>query len=106
MPSAKSGSACTLVAPTAPQAAQDADEADPGQVETLKQTQQQTKTGKYGSQQVKPHKKDDPENKEKKGWIEVLLVDDSDAPVPGEPVEVELADGSVANGTTSEKGLF
>ena len=106
MPDPQSGTKCTLVSPTAPKAAQDADEADPGQVETLKQTQRETKSGKYGSQPVKAHKKDSEENKDKKGWIEVVLIDDSDAAVAGAPVEVELPDGSVSSGTTDEKGLF
>ena len=47
------------------------------------------------------------ENKEKKSWIEGVLVDEADQPVPGEPYEVKLPDGTtVASGTTDEKGFF
>lgn len=106
MPSAKDGSPGTLVSPTAPTAAEEADVADPGKVEELKQQQKEARTGKYGSTPIKRHKKDSEENKEKKAWVEVELVDDAGAPVPGEAVEIELPDGSVASGTTDDKGLL
>jgi type VI secretion system secreted protein VgrG len=106
MPSPKDGSPGSLVSPTAPTVAEKADTADPAQVETLKQQQRQTNTGKYGSKKVKSHKKNSEENKNKKNWVEVELVDDSGAPVPGEAVEIKLPDGSVASGTTDDKGLL
>ena len=106
MPTPKDGTPGSLVAPTAPEVALEADEADPGQVEELKQGQHESKTGKYGSAKVKPFKKATDEGKdEKKAWIEVVLVDDAGDPVPGEAVEIEMADGSKASGTTDDKGL-
>lgn len=106
MPSPKDGSPGSLVSPTAPTAPEKADLADPGKMEELKQQQRQTNSGKYGSKQVKPHKKNSEENKNKKNWVEVELVDDSGAPVAGESVEIKLPDGSVASGTTDDKGLL
>src|SRR5688572_27426430 len=98
MPSPKDGTPGSLVAPTAPKAALDADEADPGQVEELKQSQHESKTGKYGSEKIKPFKKEEDQGKdEKKAWIEVVLVDDAGDPVAGEAVEIEMADGSKAS---------
>jgi type VI secretion system secreted protein VgrG len=106
MPSPKDGSPGSLVSPTAPTAAEKADVADPGKAEALKQQQRQANTGKYGSTQVKAHKKESEENKAKKNWVEVELVDDTGAPVPGEAVEIKLPDGTVASGTTDDKGLL
>jgi type VI secretion system secreted protein VgrG len=45
------------------------------------------------------------ENKDKKHWIEIELVDEAGQPVAGEPYQVTLPDGStVADGTLDEKG--
>jgi hypothetical protein len=115
VPSARSGTACTLVPPTAPDTAKDADVADPGAVDEAKAAQQASGTGKYGSPPVKPFKPggsggsgasgDDSGDAEKKtGWIEVALVDGNGKPVPGEAYSVTLPDGSVAAGTLGADG--
>jgi type VI secretion system secreted protein VgrG len=45
------------------------------------------------------------QNKDKKHWIEIELVDEDGNPVPGEPYRITLPDGStVADGTLNEKG--
>ena len=118
MPSAKSGTACTLVPPSAPDAAKEADVADPGAVDVAKAAQQASGTGKYGSTPVKPFKpggseasggsgaSDDgaSDNKKKTGWIEVALVGDDGKPVPGEAYSITLPDGTVATGTLGADG--
>jgi type VI secretion system secreted protein VgrG len=52
------------------------------------------------------HKPESEENKEKKNWVEVHLVDESGADVPNETVRITLPDGTVAEGTTNEKGKY
>ncbi len=44
------------------------------------------------------------ENKEKKHWVEIVLVDSDGKPVPSEPFRVTVPDGTVAEGTLDEKG--
>jgi hypothetical protein len=116
MPSPKSGTAGTLVAPTAPDAAEDADKADPGEVEKIKAEQQQLGKGKYGKQAVKPFKpgqgsgggdeeSEDAANKKKTHWVEIELKTDAGDPLAGEPYQITLPDGTVAAGTLDEKGL-
>jgi type VI secretion system secreted protein VgrG len=108
---ALSGTAGSLVAPTAPSAAQDADKADPGEMAQLKAEQIQQQKGKYGAVKLKPHQPSagspsstDPQKK--KHWIEVLLKDEDGKPVPGEPYQIVLPDGSTAaSGTLDEKGF-
>jgi type VI secretion system secreted protein VgrG len=108
MPSPKSGNAGNAVSPAAPTAPFDADDANPGAVEQIKATQLQTKTGKYGSTQVKPYKppRTEEEKEKKKSWIEIELRDEAGKPVPGEPYEIVLPDGeTVASGTLDENGF-
>ena len=113
MPSPGSGSPGTIVSPAAPDPAQDADNADPGQVESVKAGQRQTQTGKYGSQQVKPFKKDDSSSSSSSAssgsvetsWIEIEMVDEQGHAVPGEAYEITLPDNSVASGTLDDKGF-
>lgn len=59
-----------------------------------------------GTDSAQTHKKDSEENKEKKNWIEVHLVDEAGADVPNEAVKITLTDGTIAEGTTNEKGKF
>jgi|SRR5882672_600680 len=103
----KSGKAGNAVAPAEPAKADDADDADPGKVEEAKTAQAQEKTGKYGAAQATPHKppEEDDETTTKKSWIEIELVDEAKAPVPGESYEITLADGSVAKGTLDGNGF-
>jgi type VI secretion system secreted protein VgrG len=109
MPSPKSGTAGQLVSPAAPRDAKDADVADPGEVEKIKAQQQQLGTGKYGEQPVKPFKPttddQDPDKEKPKGWIEIVLVDEANQPVPGMPYQITLPDSTVASGTLDEKGF-
>lgn len=107
MPSAKSGSACTLVTPAAPRAAQDADKADPGEMSQIKTEQRQTQSGKYGSTPFTAHKA--PQTAEEKAqkthFIEIKLVDEENKPVPGESYKITLPDSSVAEGTLDGNGF-
>jgi len=100
----KSGNAGSPVSPAAPDAAEDADVADPGEVAEIKAEQKQTKTGKYGSVQVKPHNPTE-EEIEEKSWIEIEMVDEEDEPVPSEKYKITLPDDSVAQGTLDGKGF-
>jgi type VI secretion system secreted protein VgrG len=109
MPSPKDGKAGQLVNPAAPRSAKDADVADPGEVEKVKARQQQLGTGKYGEQPVKPFKpptdSDDPDKPKPTAWIEIVMVDETGAPVPGLAYQITLPDSSVASGTLDEKGF-
>jgi len=125
MPSPKDGTAGSLVAPAAPDEAKDADDADPGKVESVKATERELKTGKYGTSQVKPFTPPEvkppestpedsappadegpEESKQKKtSWIEIVLVDANDKPVPGEAYKVTLPDNSVKEGTLDANGF-
>lgn len=114
MPSPKSGSPGSAVAPAEPKAAAEADNANPGEVEQVKAEQRQSETGKYGSAKTTPHKpaSDAPPTEssnegqeKKKSWIEIKLVDVEGQPVPGEKYLVTLPDNSVAEGTLDEKGF-
>ncbi len=56
---------------------------------------------------VTPHKPPQTaeEKAQKPSWIEIELVDEDGAPVPGERYRIELPDGSVAQGTLDAKGV-
>ncbi len=109
MPSPKSGTAGSLVKPAAPTDANDADDATGGS------TQDASNSGsKSGSAPtsvlVNPmatHKPDSDENADKKSWIELQLVYESNGlPVAGMGYEVTLPDGkTVASGSTDDKGV-
>jgi hypothetical protein len=119
----KSGKAGNAVPPAAPKKPEDADIADPGKVSEIKAEQSKTKSGKYGSQKVKPFKppseeeeakvveegknqtKDEKEKEKKASWIEIELVGEDDEGIPGEKYKITLPDDSVAEGTLDEKGF-
>jgi hypothetical protein len=105
----KSGKAGKAVAPAAPKKAENADSADPGKVAEIKAEQAKTKSGKYGSEKVKPFKSPTEEEKEEKkeepSWIEIEMVDEEDEPVPGEKYKITLPGDSVAEGTLDENGF-
>jgi hypothetical protein len=42
--------------------------------------------------------------KDKTSWIEIKLVDETGAPVPGEKYRIELPDGSVREGVLGPEG--
>jgi type VI secretion system secreted protein VgrG len=99
---ALSGIAGNLVSPAAPAQAAEADNADPGaKADPL------TAGGANGSSNSDApwHNANSPENKDKKSWIAIELMDTAGKPVPGEAYRVTLPDGStVAEGTLDEKG--
>jgi len=128
MPSPKSGKATNTVPPAVPKQADDADIADPGKVAEIKTEQRQTKSGKYGSEEVKPHKSSQAgaiaagpqaggtaageqtveqlkEEEKKTSRIEIELVGEDDEGIPGEKYKITLPDNSVAEGTLNEKGF-
>lgn len=117
MPSAKSGTAISVVEPSEPDEALDADEADPGKVAEAKQQQAQTKEGKYGATPVKTTTASDAsgsddkkaeENEEKEEepthFISFELKYEDGKPVPNEPYKVKLSDGSIKTGKTDKDG--
>ena len=111
---ALSGSAGALVSPLAPTAAVEADKADPGamaqsgpgSVAVTPANLSSVKVAKKSAASDAPtHDPNSEENKDKKHWIEIELVDEAGKPVAGEPYQVTLPDGStVADGTLDEKG--
>jgi hypothetical protein len=102
----KDGKAGTAVAPAEPKVAEEADKADPGEVAEIKARQREQKAGKYGAQKATPFKPPTKEEiKEKKlVWIEIEMVDEAGAPVAGEKYKIELADGTVSEGTLGSDG--
>ncbi|MBI4583132.1 MAG: hypothetical protein HY717_03825 [Planctomycetes bacterium] len=102
----KSGKVGSAVSPAAPSQAAEADVADPGQVAKTKAEQIEAGKGKYGSTPAKPHKppQSEEEKEKKKSWVEIKMVDRDGKPVAGEKYKITLPDGSVAQGTLSEKG--
>jgi uncharacterized protein (DUF2345 family) len=102
----KSGKAGGAVPPAAPKKAEDADIADPGKVAEIKAEQAKTKSGKYGSEKVKPHKppQTKEEKQQKKSWIEIQLEDEEGNPIPGKPYRIKLSDNSVIEGTLDGDG--
>lgn len=123
----KSGKAGNPVPPATPEKVEDADIADPGKVAEIKAEQRQTKSGKYGSEQVKPFKPPQAgaiaagpkaggatageqaaeqlkEEEKQQSWIEIELLDDRNEPIPGEKYRITVPDGRVAEGTLDENG--
>lgn len=107
MPSPKSGNAPSAVSPAAPKDAVEADKANPGEVTKAKGAESQSGAGGGGggAGAAKPHKPTEEDKKTKKSWIEIVLVDMENRPVPGEPYRITLPDSSVAEGTLDEKGF-
>jgi type VI secretion system secreted protein VgrG len=124
---AMSGTPGQAVSPTAPTDSTDADQADPGQMAQIQAQQQQTGKGKYGSispavfkpptpaQQAAAQQAAAAASPSQAGapapppppqhYIEITLVDQENNPIPGEPYQITLPDGStVASGTLDAKG--
>ncbi len=104
----KTGSAGTIVAPTAPTDALEADNADPGQVEDVKAAQKESKTGKYGTtpaQAFTPPQTPEEWEGVENTWIEVELVGEDDKPITGELVQIAVPDGRVYRSSTDHLGL-
>jgi type VI secretion system secreted protein VgrG len=73
-----------------------ADDASPGALAAIQKNQV---TG------PPTHTPDSEENKEKKSWIDIELVDEAGKPMAGEAYQITLPDGSVDSGTLDEKGF-
>ncbi|MBL4631329.1 MAG: hypothetical protein JKY14_09290 [Paraglaciecola sp.] len=105
----RKGKLVTVVEPSKPEEAFEADNAKPGKVAEAKAKQVESKQGKYGSTVISAHKslKDqtEEEKEENTSWIEIELLDEDDAPVPGKKYEIELPDGKVAKGTLDGDGF-
>jgi len=102
---AGSGTAGSPVPPVAPLAAAIADTAIPGKEVTYKQQQAQMTPAQLAASKARSHKPTE-EDKEKKSWIEIELVDEEDNPVPGERYRITLPDGeTLAEGTLDQKGF-
>ncbi len=105
--SPKSGKAGTAVSPVVPDAAEEAVKGTRGEEVTVQAQPAEKKahkplttpaggaaSGQDGAEQTQ----------EELTWIEIEMVDESDAPVPGVAYSIELPDGSVAEGTLDDKG--
>jgi type VI secretion system secreted protein VgrG len=117
--SALSGSAGSPVSPLSPTAATDASDTGPGAATSvtpgtattpasmsLQDIPPATPGKKSAASNAPTHDPNSPENKNKKHYIEIKLVDNDGKPVPGEPYKVTLTDGTtVADGTLDEKGF-
>ncbi len=111
---ALSANAGCLVSPLGPAAALEADKADPGAMAqsgagsiAISPLNLSTVTvaKKSAASDAPTHDPNAQENKNKKHWIEIELVDEAGQPVAGEPYNVTLPDGAtVADGTLDEKG--
>jgi type VI secretion system secreted protein VgrG len=95
-----------LVPPMSPQDAEIADNADPGsKAPTYKNQRAQLTQAELISATAPTHNPETEENKKKKSWIEIKLVDEDGNPVPGERYRITLPDGkTLAQGVTDEKG--
>jgi type VI secretion system secreted protein VgrG len=106
MPSPKSGSPGTVVAPAEPEVAEEADNSKPGEVEEVKGPEGKPQPGKSSSAAAKPFKppQTQKEKEKKKSWIAIKMLDEEGKPVPGEKYRVKLPDGSVQEGTLGADG--
>jgi type VI secretion system secreted protein VgrG len=95
-----------LVPPTAPAEADIADNADPGSKEpTFKQQNERKSAAEQAAANAASHDPNSEENKEKKNWVEIQMVNEDGKPVPGVRYRVTLPDGAtLAEGTTDDKG--
>lgn len=108
MPSPKSGKAGSPIPPAEPDVAEEADQANPGEVESIKAAQRQSGSGKYAPVLIKgpPPPESAEEAAKKKSWIEIVLVDKNNKPVPGEPYIITLPDGTNSiTGTLDQEGF-
>ena len=96
-----------LVPPTAPTEAEVADNADPGSKEpTYKQQRERQSAAQQAASNAPSHNPASEENKEKKNWVEIEVVNEDGKPVPGVRYRITLPDGAtLAEGTTDEKGF-
>ena len=115
---AGSGSACSLVAAAAAKVAQLPITTKPTAVAALLSQSPPASAGSSsgsgssaGSSPASAppagprHDPNSDDNKDKTHWVEIMLVDDAGQPIAGEAYEIKLPDGSIASGTTDEKGM-
>lgn len=86
-----------LVGPVAPDEAKDADNAVTGEITKYKGTERK--------KEAKQEKKEGKKDPEKRGWIEVCLLDMSGKPVCGEEVEVVDPEDAAHYTSTNDKGV-
>lgn len=112
---AMSGQAGRIVSPLEPKVAEEADQSDPAKMQAIKNEQIAEKKGKYGKAKAPAWKAEHAQAAEKAAqseqrqtsWIEAELKDEDGNPVPGEPYEVTLPDGThVARGTLDQNGFM
>jgi type VI secretion system secreted protein VgrG len=104
---AGSGPGASPVPPKAINQAEIADNANPGSLAESFKSQRAALSPTAAAAASAPwHDPKSDEAKEKKSWIEIVLVDQDDKPVPGEPYRITLPDGTtLAEGTLDEKGF-
>jgi len=93
-----------LVAPAAPPEAKAADDAVAGEVEKAAATPRVT-TAKEGKPVKLEQPADGKKDPEKKGWIEIVLLNSKGKGIPGETWEIKTPDAQVFSGTTDDQGL-
>jgi type VI secretion system secreted protein VgrG len=96
-----------LVSPTAAAVAEIADDAVGGSDSlTFKNQRAALSSEQAAAANAPSHDPNSEENKKKKSWIEIELLDQDNKPVPGEKYRITLPDGTtLAEGTLDEKGF-
>jgi type VI secretion system secreted protein VgrG len=105
---ALAGAPGSLVSPQAPTDPNEADKGEPGAMgSALGQTVTPASMSLSSiSANAPTHNPNDEENREKKSWIEIVLVDETENPVPGESYCITLPDGTtIASGTLDDQGF-
>ena len=83
-----------------------ADDSKPGSKNTYENQRAAMAPAELAALNAPWHDPNSEENKDKKSWIEIELVDQDNKPVPGERYRVTLPDGAtLAEGTLDEKGF-
>jgi type VI secretion system secreted protein VgrG len=101
-----SGPGATVVAAKAATLALEADKAIPGELMRYQRAGLDSAgAGGAGASDAPAHDKDSEENKEKKSWIEIVLVDEAGQPMAGEAYRVTTPDGAEQSGSLDEKGF-
>lgn len=88
--------------PTKPKKAKEAVTADPGELTKVEREPDQPESAQRAASKSEPHEPD----KKKTGWIEVVLIDEADKPVPGESVLIKLPDGKIHSGSLDDQGFI